>query len=714
MIILTVLIVKPQSQFYEQILGKVDEQLLHLQDARGTFLLDKVHERSLKYYFRQVIDKPWNNHLLLAVFINTDINLDARYILEITKNINLRLKNLFENFHLIDMEKFDTETHMYQYLKGLIYQEHSDSMRNEFLWRYRAVSYSTKKWITSKLNIEQRSYYEKFLFPMPSYDSSDFSFYKASKEKAQNTRKNETDVIVPLLPQIRAEGHFRWNQLNRLRQAFLKACEEVKITKCELPLEFHYEEPERVGERFYFRLWDKPSFVLNHQDQFAASSLKSAYIRTGAYSEENNHYFAEFIKAERLNDKEEVEGLWFMELFEKSLIGNWSNNATDDEIQQKRELLYSWGYGEEDLTKNPVPFLSQHKGIIFPSPSVSRYKDIAEGILFDVEPLYVAVTFGLLALDIFTTTGARLNELLQLSNTKECIRTVKVENKLRFTFYAIPKGRDQVEPFYISEQTMKLIQLVGKLLKEHYGTEKIPSVKYHGNRKHLFPENKPYFFQYNNKSFKDVVISSCLRFLLHGLHLETQEGKAVTIKPHLLRHAFATEAVQRQKLPIDIVAKILHQRDLGVASYYSEPTPSQVAQSIGDLHDVISDYVDLDEAILRSPKELEKEIEEYKGKVGIFNNVVGGVCVTDHVCPIKMQCLGCHAKIPQPEKKHELFEVIELSKDMEKRYSSLGLTIDVKKARVMRKHARNELKEIDLIEKYREEEKYEPQIEFDK
>ena len=43
-------------------------------------------------------------------------------------------------------------------------------------------------------------------------------------------------------------------------------------------------------------------------------------------------------------------------------------------------------------------------------------------ILFDVEPLYAAVTFGLLALDIFTTTGARLNELLQISNTKECIR----------------------------------------------------------------------------------------------------------------------------------------------------------------------------------------------------------------------------------------------------------------------------------------------------
>ena len=59
------------------------------------------------------------------------------------------------------------------------------------------------------------------------------------------------------------------------------------------------------------------------------------------------------------------------------------------------------------------------------------------------------------------------------------------------------------------------------------------------------------------------------------------------------------------------------------------------------------------------------------------------------------------AKIPQPEKKGELVEVVELSKDMEKRFISMGLTLEVNKAKQMRKLARNELKEIELIEKYR-------------
>lgn len=77
----------------------------------------------------------------------------------------------------------------------------------------------------------------------------------------------------------------------------------------------------------------------------------------------------------------------------------------------------------------------------------------------------------------------------------------------------------------------------------------------------------------------------------------------------MLRHAFATEAVQRQKMPIDILAKILHQRDLAVTEYYSAPTPSQIAESVGELQDVISSYIDIDDALLRSPVELQKNLQ---------------------------------------------------------------------------------------------------------
>ncbi|WP_370570263.1 site-specific integrase [Paenibacillus sp. JCM 10914] len=394
--------------------------------------------------------------------------------------------------------------------------------------------------------------------------------------------------------------------------------------------------------------------------------------------------------------------------------GSWSQNATKEEIKLKRTLLKSWGYGSEESEENPIPFWSGHKGILYQSTFVSLHKDKVEGILFDVEPIYVACTFALLAIDVFTTTGARLNELLQINSTRECIQIKKVKEKLHYSFRAIPKGRDKVEEFYISKQTMEYIQIVLRMLKEHYQSDKIPSVEYRYSRRHLFPEPKPYYFQYQNKAMKHTCLYSCIKFLLHAMRFETQEGTPVTVKSHLLRHAFATEAVQRQKIPLDIVAKVLHQRDVNVTSYYSAPTPTQIAQAVGELHDVIASYVDIDEAILRSPEELQRELDDHNSKVGVFNKVLGGSCVTDYICPTKMACLGCKAKIPEPEQEHELHEVIKLSKDMEERFTKMGLDVEVKKAKEMRKQARIELKEIELIKQHREELHYEPIIRTNK
>lgn len=703
----------PTSPFYEKLTSKVDENILRLRDSSGVFLLDKLDELPVKYFLSKCLDTPWQNQLLLAMLIGGDRNLDARTLYDHIRNLSARFKDIFHAYDLKAFIDFDTEKHMYNYFKGLIYPKHSNNQRAELLRRYKGISYSSKKWLTLKLSQEQQEYFQQFLLPIPMFDSRDFTFNKQAKEQAQNTRKSETDAIVPHLSQIRSEASFRWNQMKRLREAFLTACLQAEQGDVMLPLEFHYEEPERIGERFYFRLWDKPSFVVYHKETFTEPIVNSAQKRTGTYSKENNHYFVEFLKAERLEDDDVAEGLWFTEILQEGVLGQWYYKSATEEIEQKRKLLFSWGYGEEGTKNNPAPFFSMHKGVLSQSTFVSLYSDKAEGILIDIEAFYVAATFGLLVVDIFTTTGARLNELLQLNSEKDCLRAIKVNGELKFSFYAIPKGRDRLESYPISKQTFQLIKRVNLMLKEHYNG-RIPSVMYRGERKHLFPEPKPYFFQYNEKALNRHSVTACLRFLLYGLFFETQEGEPVVIKTHLLRHAFATEAVQRQEIPIDIVAKMLHQHDLNVTRYYSEPTPSQVAEKIGELHDVIANYIDLDEAILRSPEELQREWEEHKAKVGVYNNVIGGTCVTDKVCPVKMACLGCVAKIPQPEKKHELLETIELSKDMEKRFASMGLTIEVNKAKQMRKLARNELKEIELIEKYREEQTYEPNISFKK
>jgi hypothetical protein len=275
----TLLEARPSTTWYSQLLGKVDEQILHLQDTRGTFLLDKLDERNLKFFTRQIQDKPWANHFMLVVLVQANQNKDYRTIDNILK-LNSRFVDLFHAFSLSTMPAFNVEDHMYSYLKGNVYPDHSNSMKSEFNRHYRTAAYQTKKWFENNLTEQQKTNFRPYLLPMPLFDSRDFSFTKLVLDQARDTRKNETDAIVPYLPQIRSEGHFRLNQIIRLRTAFLKAVEQAKKQADALPLKFQYNEPERVGERFYFRLWDKPSFVLYHRDQYSEHSIKAAKKKT--------------------------------------------------------------------------------------------------------------------------------------------------------------------------------------------------------------------------------------------------------------------------------------------------------------------------------------------------------------------------------------------------------------------------------------------------
>ncbi|MEK4499231.1 hypothetical protein [Bacillus sp. FSL R12-0069] len=123
----------PNSPFYKELAGKVDEHILHLRDSRGVCLLDKVDELPMKYFLNQCLDTPWQNQLLLAMLIGRDRNLDARTVYDNIRHINVRIKDIFHVYDLKTFIDFDTEQHMYDYFKGLIYPEHSNSQRAEFL-----------------------------------------------------------------------------------------------------------------------------------------------------------------------------------------------------------------------------------------------------------------------------------------------------------------------------------------------------------------------------------------------------------------------------------------------------------------------------------------------------------------------------------------------------------------------------------------------------
>lgn len=210
----------------------------------------------------------------------------------------------------------------------------------------------------------------------------------------------------------------------------------------------------------------------------------------------------------------------------------------------------------------------------------------------------------------------------------------------------------------------------------------------------------------------DVSLNACLKFLCQGIAFETQEGKQVYLKIHLLRHAFATQAVQGEGIPIDIVAILLHQKDYTVTKYYSRPTATQVSEAVEEWHMVLAGDIDIGEVVLRTPIELDEQLKQYKEKLGTINKTLGGLCTLDRICPKQMACLGCAAKVPQPENKEELEQTWKFYDQQERYFRKKGINFELKKCKVAKRNIKKELKEIESIEKYRKDEDFAPNLQF--
>jgi|SRR5437667_1712114 len=140
------------------------------------------------------------------------------------------------------------------------------------------------------------------------------------------------------------------------------------------------------------------------------------------------------------------------------------------------------------------------------------------------------------------------------------------------------------------------------------------------------------------------------RFLLHGLVFRSLDGNLVHLSSHLLRHSFATEMADLNT-PVEVIAKLLHQRDRTVTKYYARPSPSKV-MSAAEM--IFVDRIDLGAEGLRSPDEIGRMLKEAEGKVGALTEVFGGTCVVANMCPAKFVCVGCAGNAPDPSKRYQI------------------------------------------------------------
>jgi len=306
------------------------------------------------------------------------------------------------------------------------------------------------------------------------------------------------------------------------------------------------------------------------------------------------------------------------------------------------------------------------------------------------------------------TRGKEVTEQQQRNRKSE---TDAAESKdqsprIRYILRLVPKGEKTNTPkdYFIGQQTKRLLVRVAQMLGEHYQLQPgqlLPSVRFStgSGRAHRF-ENAPYLFQYASHHLSDNTISSCMRFLLHGMVFKTRDGKAVVLKSHLLRHAFATHAVQVEKIPIDVVGAWLHQKDLVITDYYSKPTESMIAEAADVYLARLATQIDVGKAILRSPKELQHAYESARGKAGTLADVIGGQCISHGYCAAKFACVGCAGKAPDPAKRNQIERHKEWALLQVGYATTEGLYPESERMKQLVRDCDAELAEMDLIESY--------------
>lgn len=718
---------KNPSRPWTDLEGKIASQVLHAPktcgDPENSGTRPAVHECVVKYLYYRVSGTPWVSHLALVAAVLTARHRDVSTVVRILVALHARLTELFPALHLSTMHEWDADVHVRAYLSGEVIPEAADTARAGFWKEYNTASTQIHSWLQSLPESEQ-SQYRSFVFPpVAPWVVKGLTKEDEVRQQQRQHRKTETDAVVSRFSALRVEAHFRFNKILRLYQAYQQALREVFPDRTNLPFDFSYDEGDPPQERLHFRVWDRRTFVLGHAHLYTRSPVICAQKGILTFSDERNSLFLEFVRTERFVGDAPPEGLWFRDLLCMGMLGQKPLQCAKEHLEAKRAWLQAWGYLDQEMKNTPMPFWTAIPGLLSwslaESAFMSKTQPKAEGTLVPVEALYAAAHFGVLAVDLFTTTGMRSNEAMQARLSPDCFVRLIMNAppgakdqtpRVRYAFRLIPKGErtDTPQNYFIGEETKRLLVKVARMLADRYQLppgEPLPAVPFDPNhgRAHRFGE-AGYLFQYNRQHLPDEAISACLRFLLHGMVFQTREGKRVIVKPHLLRHSFATHAVQVEKIPIDIVGEWLKQKSLDVTDYYSQPTESMIAEAVDRYLARVAVSIHVGKAVQRSAQELQHLYDQAKEKVGTLADVIGGQCVSHGFCAAKFACVGCPGKVPDPAKrlqieKHKVWALQQVMYATEE-----GLLPEAERMRQLARDCETELQEIETIEAYRKDE----------
>src|SRR5581483_1986325 len=306
-------------------------------DPRSNGQWPDIYSRSIGYILRNIVGKPWADHLVLVAAVLSAQRYDPSTVKNCLYSVNARLTALFQEKQIESFDEGDADECMVAYLKGELLSNDTQGVRAMFCSCYLTCVKQVHTWLNT-LPSSEKEIYQRFLFP-PIHPGNVRGLTKHQQviQQSRQTRKEETGAVVIQFSDLRAEAHYRYNRIVRLRQAYLDAVKELHRRQTQgetalFPFAFSYEEgsdPEHglpAQERLSFRIWNRRSFVLAHRENY----------KTGAYYYYKNRYYEkdpsrsqvgetqfllEFVKADRLTGDAPPESLWFLELFKREVMG---------------------------------------------------------------------------------------------------------------------------------------------------------------------------------------------------------------------------------------------------------------------------------------------------------------------------------------------------------------------------------------------------------
>jgi hypothetical protein len=599
-------------------------------------------------------------------------------------------------------------TRLTEYLEKGILPLDSDGVRATAIYQLYAFYETIGDWIDLLRPGAAKKYFEaNFMVALPRRSSKFISILKRlDKDRdaaALRSRRVRRDRLVHGYDLMRFMVDVRFLQVSRMHQAYSEVVAELAAMprskrEKQLPYEFTYRETlpaldgsPPVEQDVLLRVTTRARVL----DDLAHRSTAEYLVRQRAKGgkdydpADEDDFLLEYVSTEPAVPGGPVRPLWLVDVVRSCFFHN-PMNLRAPEMKSRRDMMKELRIGPS-AAQRALPFLGF--GSHYLSADIYRAMVHLGRTYLPIDNLFMAASFGRVAIRITTTNGARPSEVMQMqADPERWGQILDLQNRVDVSYFeAVAKARQEFSVFFIDERTREAVdELITFLRWRYYQNDEIPLMPCaHSLKcKRLAGEPLPdarYIMSWKGQALDHSEFTLCQRLMCQGLG---------DYEYYDLRHAFAAVA-RAENMPRDVLMKVMHHSRAEETDHYSDPTAQEKAAFFTTYS---SRRMHLSSVFEAAEEILDDAEADALDRIGVLSPTPGGHCLNGEPCGDATACVGCAMNRADPSRRAEVVEMEQLAQAQLERAERLGQTRFVEQARRMVDDARAMLREMDLIE----------------